>query len=105
MIDLGQMDRNGKLYSRTPLVRPSGANSYTETFVTNLYLTQVRVPVNTVMVAQKDTEVADVIFRTRWFEGLENGMYLVVEGATYRITRRDELGRREGWQIYGRTAQ
>jgi hypothetical protein len=105
MIDLGQLDLYGHVYSRSPVIKAGGAVSYTEAFFSEIYLTKVRVPVVTAMVAQKDTEVADVIYKARWLEGLSNGMLLRVEGETYRIVRRDELGRKEGWQIYAKTHQ
>lgn len=105
MIDLGPLDRYGVLYSRAPVTAKSGAITYTETKIGELYLTAVAIPTHTVIAAMKDSESTSAIFKARWFEGLANGMILRVEGDSYRITRRDQLGRRQGWQIYGAAYQ
>lgn len=102
MLNLGRLDRSGILYSVTPTPGVGGAIRYTRTRVCNLYLSKVDIPTRTRLLAQKDSEQTDAVFMSRWFDGLVNGMILVVEGHEYRITARDELGRREGWKIYGR---
>lgn len=100
MIDLGPLDRTGQLYRNTPSAGRGGAVVFTRTPVGRLPLTKVKIPTRTRLTAEKDGEQTDAVFRTRWFDGLSTGMILVCEGQTFRITRRDELGRREGWEIY-----
>lgn len=102
MINLGLLDRQGLLYSRTPVAGAGGVVTYTKGPATQIYLTQVKIPIAARFVADRDTDQADAIFMSRWFDGLANGMLLSVEGHTYRIFNHQELGRRDGWQIFAR---
>lgn len=102
MINLGSLDRTGLLYSRTPVTSASGAVAYTQTLLGRLFVSLETPRTTTILTAARDAEKTETVFLSRWFEGLANGMVLEVEGVSYRIVRRDELGRRDGWRIYGR---
>ena len=101
-VDLGPLDRTGMLYRSVSSAGLGGAVKNTLVAIGRVYLTQVKVPIRTRLNAERDTEQTDIIWMSRWFDGLANGMVIISEGHTYRITYRQELGRREGWEIYGR---
>lgn len=101
-MNLGPLDRTGILYVRTAVAGLGGAVTYKLGQGLTLYLTQVEIPVRTRLAADKDTQQTDAVFMTRWFDNFNNDCALAVEGHVYRVTRREEMGRREGWKIYAR---
>jgi hypothetical protein len=104
MIDLGPMDREGILYLMTPSTGAGGVVSYAPDAGRTVYLSQMKLPIANRLVAVKESDQADAIFRTRWSDTFTfaNGSRLTCEGHTYRIVNRQELGRREGLEIYAR---
>lgn len=99
MTKLGRLDRTGGLYRLSKVVAKSGSVTYTPIFIGRLALSVDRIPVVASLVAERDSERVDAVFTCRWFDGLTTGMQLRLEGRVYRITRIQELGRRDGWKI------
>jgi hypothetical protein len=101
-MNLGRLDREGVLYRNTPTVGVGGAVKDALTRVCALAVSYEAPSSRTILAGARDAEQTETVFVCRWFEGLQVGMHFVTEGQSYRITRRDQLGRREGWRFYGR---
>ena len=101
-INLGRLDRFGTLYSDTPTIGTGGAVKSVLTRLCDLYVSYEAPNSRTIIAGARNAEQTETVFVSRWFDGLTVGMFFTTEGQTYRIVRRDQLGRREGWKFYGR---
>lgn len=102
-MNFGRLDRAGVLYRDTPTAGVGGAVKSALTVVlSNLWVSYETPSSRTILAGARDAEQTETVFKCRWFDGLQVGMVFVTEGRTFRITRCDELGRREGWRFYGR---
>ncbi len=54
------------------------------------------------MAGAREANLTEDVFKGRWVEELHPNMILTVDGKKYLIVRADEIGRRQGWQIYGK---
>ncbi len=105
MIAFGPLDRPGKLYRRVPSVGEGGAVVYTLTFLRNFNATQLpptrRTPdAEQASVGGRTAAVGMPVYRTRSIPELTTGMLIVIDRRSFLAVRADELGRREGWDIY-----
>lgn len=102
MTDLGPLNRRGVLYRNDPTAGDGAAPVDNLTPLRNLYLT---VDDNEDDAAQvigaRVSENADIVWKSRWFDGLTTDMFIIFEGQTFRVSRRKELDRRSGWRIWG----
>ena len=105
MIDLGQLDRRATLSTVTQSQGVGGAVTDVYTVVGTFWLSQVTPSIKNIVIGSRSADQVESIFTSRWFDGLSTGMVFSVEGHTYRVMRLDELGRREGWRIYGRAVE
>lgn len=105
MNDLGPLDRPARLFTNTPTVSNTGANTFAVAFAGTLNVTKVRPSTRTVIAGARDASEVEDVFRCRWFDGLGVGMLLDCDGVRYRIVKISEMGRRYGWEIYGRAVQ
>lgn len=100
-MNLGPLNRRGVLYRNIPTAGVGGAPVDALTPLRTLPLTFVDEHERTETVAARDSGVVDIQWKSRWFEGLETEMFIVFEGATYRLVKVRPLGRREGYLISG----
>lgn len=105
MIAYGPLDRPGKLYRRTPAVGEGGAVVYSLGFLRNFSATQLppslRTPDSAQMpVSDRVASVGMPVYRTRYITELVTGMLIVIDRRSFLVVRADELGRREGWDLY-----
>lgn len=101
-MNLGPLNRSGQIFTNNQTAGLGGAVKNNEVFLRDVFLTQRPPSARTVLTGARDAEQTETVFMMRWFDGLRDGMVLKTEGHSYRIVRHDELGRREGWQVYGR---
>lgn len=101
-MNLGSLDRRAVLYRSDIVVASGGAVKRSLVPVQNLYVTQGKPRSTATTAAERDTQQNEATFMSRWFDGLSTGMFLAVEGRTYRIVWFNEIGRREGYQMLGR---
>lgn len=99
---LGRLDRFGVLYRNTPTIGVGGAVKASLQRVCDLAVGVQTPSSKTILAGARDAEQTETVFVCRWFDGLVCGMVFTMEGQAYRIVRRDQLGRREGWRFYGR---
>lgn len=99
---LGRLDRFGVLYANTPTIGVGGAVKASLRRLCDLAVSYQTPSTRTILAGARDAEQTETVFVCRWFEGLQCGMVFVTEGQSYRIVRRDQLGRREGWKFYGK---
>jgi hypothetical protein len=97
-----RLDRFGTLYSNTPTIGVGGAVNDALVRLCDLAVAYETPTSRTILAGARDAEQTETVFVCRWFEGLRVGMVFTTEGQSYRITRRDQLGRREAWRFYGR---
>ncbi len=102
-MNLGPLDRRGVLYLNSPVAGDGGAPVDTLTPLRTIGCTAWGEgdDAKDDLIGQRVSTDGDGTWRCRWFEGLVPSMFIVIEGNTYRITRRKELGRRAGWQFWG----
>ena len=100
--NLSRLDRFGTLYRNAPTIGTGGAVKSALTRLCDLYVSYEAPSSRTIIAGARDAEQTETVFLCRWFDGLTVGMVFTTEGQTYRITRRDPIGRREGWKFYGK---
>lgn len=96
------LDHSGVLYSNTPTVGKGGAVKPALTRVCALDVAFETPSARTVIASARDAESQETVFISRWFDGFPVPATLVVEGVSYLVKRRDPVGRREWWRIYGK---
>lgn len=101
-MNLGRLDRQGTLYRNATSIGVGGAVQDNLVRVCDLYVSYEAPTIRTIIAGARDAEQTETVFVCRWFDGLVTGMFFTTEGQTYRIVRRDQIGRREGWRFYGR---
>lgn len=97
-----QLDHQGTLYSNAPTVGKGGAVKPALTRVCDLAIGFETPSARTVIAGAREAESQETVFVSRWFDNFPVPSVLVVEGISYRVTRRDPVGRREWWRIYGK---
>lgn len=105
MIHFGPLNRSCKLYTRVASPGVGGVVVYTDTLARRFFAT-LQSPTRftpdeqQTVVGGRTAGVGMPCYRTRYIPEMATGLIVVTEGRTYRVTRCDPLGRREGWDIY-----
>lgn len=102
---LGNLDRTGKIYSIANELGTEGQVRPIPTLQGQIYLRREVPSARTVIAGARDAEQIEDVIVMRWFDDLRVGWEIEVESVRYRITRRDEIGRRIGWRCYCRAIE
>jgi len=99
----GTLDRVGTLYKNTPTAGVGGTPVDSLTVVVqDLWCRFVTISARQIITGARDASETETAFVCRWFQGMEVGLLFDLEGIRYKITRCDQIGRREQWQFYGK---
>ena len=99
----GNLDRCGSILRNAPTVGPGGAVvDSIEPVMQDVWVSKVSITSREIITGARDAVDTESVFICRWFPEMEAGLWFDLEGKRYRITRADELGRREGWQFYAK---
>jgi head-tail adaptor len=100
-----RLDRRGTFLANTPSQGVGGAVVDQFVPVASVWIARESISSRAIISGARDASDTETVFVCRFRTGIDVNMYLDTEGRRYRITRVDEIGRREWLKVYGKAVE